>query len=209
MLNNQVIYWIGGSSCAGKSTLAKMYAEKYELELYSCDEYFDRHLQDVATSEYPAMHKVSTMSPNEAFYTREVQEQLSVYIQVFIEDFSFVIKDLAKRKDKPVVVEGNQLLPSLVSAHLNEHHKAIWIIPTEQFQREQYSKREWIQGILQNTENPAVAFNKWMFRDALFSEFVQKSAFELQLNVLEVDGSNTLQENFRLIENLFSEIIHD
>ncbi|OKP82537.1 hypothetical protein [Paenibacillus sp. P32E] len=209
MLNNQVIYWIGGSSCAGKSTLAKMYAEKYELELYSCDEYFDRHLQDVSTSEYPAMHKVSTMSPNEAFYTREVQEQLSVYIQVFIEDFSFVIKDLAKRKDKPVVVEGNQLLPSLVSAHLNEHHKAIWIIPTEQFQREQYSKREWIQGILQNTENPALAFNKWMSRDALFSEFVQKSAFELQLNVLEVDGSKTLQENFRLIENLFSEIIHD
>ncbi|WP_438351033.1 hypothetical protein ACP8HI_10525 [Paenibacillus sp. FA6] len=203
MLRNQVIYWIGGSACAGKSTLARMYAEKHGLELYSCDEHFDRHLKDVSINEYPAMHKVSTMNPNEAFYTREVQEQLCVYIQSFVEDFSFVIKDLAKRTDTPVVVEGNQLIPSLLAPDLKEHHKAVWIIPTEQFQREQYSKRVWIQGILQNTENPTVAFNKWMSRDALFSEFIQKEASELHLNVLKVDGSKTLQENFEYIENYF------
>lgn len=203
MLSNQVVYWIGGSSCAGKSTLARMYAEKHGLELYSCDEHFDSHLKCISTNEYPAMHKVSTMGPNEAFYTREVQEQLSVYIQSFVEDFSFVIKDLAKKTDKPVVVEGNQLLPSLVTAYLNEHHKAVWIVPTEKFQREQYSKRVWIHDILQNTEKPDVAFDKWMSRDALFSDFIQKTASELQLNLLKVDGSKTLQENFEYIENLF------
>jgi 2-phosphoglycerate kinase len=203
LLRNQMIYWIGGSACAGKSTLARMYAEKHGMELYSCDEHFDRHLKEVSISEYPAMYKVSTMNPNEAFYTREVQEQLRVYKQSFIEDFSFVIKDLAKKTDTPLVVEGNQILPSLLVPYLEEHHKAIWIIPTEQFQREHYSRRGWIQGILQNTADPTVAFNNWMSRDALFSEFIQKEASELNLNVLKVDGSKTLQENFEYIENYF------
>ncbi|MFD2613164.1 hypothetical protein [Paenibacillus gansuensis] len=203
MLRNQVVYWIGGSSCAGKSTIARMYAEEHGVKLYSCDEHFDRHLKNVSSTEYPAMHKVSTMSHNEAFYAREVQEQLSLYIQSFVEDFSFVINDLAKRTDKPCVVEGNQLLPSLVSAHLGEHHKAVWIIPTERFQREQYAKRVWIHDILRNTENPKMAFNNWMSRDALFSVFVQNTASKLQLNVLQVDGSKTLKENFEYIENLF------
>jgi hypothetical protein len=44
-----------------------------------------------------------------------------------------------------------------------------------------------------------------MSRDALFSEFIKKVAYEMQLNVLEVDGRKALQENFRLIEKLFLE----
>ncbi|MFY0759698.1 hypothetical protein AB1K32_12540 [Metabacillus dongyingensis] len=204
MLRNEVVYWIGGSACAGKSTLAQMYAEKYQLELYSCDEHFNEHLKSISVKEQPAMYKVSTMNPNEAFYTRGIDEQLKVYIRSFKEDFSFVINDLNKRCDKPIVVEGNQILPSLVLPYLNKKHKAIWIIPTESFQRENYRKRNWINTVLSETNDPDVSFNNWMTRDALFAKFVLQEANDLNLNVLSIDGKKDLKENFKMIESYFS-----
>jgi 2-phosphoglycerate kinase len=201
---NEVIYWIGGSACAGKSTLAKMYAEKFGLESYSCDEHFNEHLKNISVNEQPAMYKVSTMNPNETFYTRDIEEQLRMYVQSFKEDFSFVINDLVKRSGTPIVVEGNQLLPSLVLPYLEERHKAIWIIPTESFQRKYYQKRNWIQTVLRSTEDPAVAFDNWMTRDALFAKLVYQEATDLKLNVLKVDGRKGLRENFELIESYFS-----
>ncbi|MEH6940231.1 hypothetical protein V7056_20655, partial [Bacillus sp. JJ664] len=78
------------------------------------------------------------MTANEAFYLRDINEQLKVYTQSFIEDFQFVINDISNINTKSIVVEGNQLLPSLVYPYLGTNHKAIWIIPTENFQKEFY-----------------------------------------------------------------------
>ncbi|WP_280777320.1 hypothetical protein [Paenibacillus sp. PastM-3] len=198
------IYWIGGSACAGKSTLAGMYAEKYGLQLYACDEHFDQHLQRITAERQPALSRISGLTMNEVFLTREVQEQLDTYIECFQEDFSFVLDDLACMGEEAVVVEGNQLLPALVAPLLRHTDRAIWVIPTEQFQLEHYSKRTWIQGILQRTEEPEHAFCNWMKRDALFAEKVKQEALRLKLPLMEVDGSTSLQENFERIERCFS-----
>jgi adenylate kinase family enzyme len=138
MKRNREIYWIGGSACAGKSTLARQLAEKYKLALYACDEHYE-----------------------------------------------------------------DQLLPSLVAPLLKQIHQAVWVIPAERFQREQYSKREWIHGILQATGNPELSFSNWMQRDALFADRVKREAEERKLKVLEVDGSRTLEQNFTELECWF------
>lgn len=204
MLRNPTIYWIGGSSCAGKSTLAQIFAKKYEFELYSCDDHFNEHLKSISVNDQPAMYKVSTMNANEAFYTRNITEQLKVYIQSFNEDFPFVINDLKKIGDKPIVVEGNQLLPSLVFPFFNVNHKSLWIIPTEDFQREYYRKRDWIYNVLRNTDNPDIAFDNWMIRDSLFAKLVYQEATNLKLNLLQVDGKKSINENFEILEILFT-----
>ncbi|MEK3805773.1 hypothetical protein MHB63_04100 [Bacillus sp. FSL H8-0547] len=204
MRGKEMIYWIGGSACAGKSTLAQMYAKKYGLDLYSCDEHFYEHLKNISKLTQPAMYKVSKMTANEAFYKREIAEQLRVYILSFKEDFLFVINDLAKMSDRPIVVEGNQLLPSLVLPYLNDKDKAIWLIPTENFQREYYKRRNWIEKVLEDTEDPEMAFNNWMTRDALFAKLVYQKATDLKLNVLQVDGSKNSCDNFKLVEDYFN-----
>lgn len=203
-MQQQQIYWIGGSACAGKSTLAKMYADKYGLALYACDEHFNEHMQQISPEEQPAMHRVSRLKMNEVFYTREVDEQLNTYLDCFKEDFAFVLRDLARMGEKAVVVEGNQLLPSLVAPLLERNHKAIWIVPTEQFQWEHYSRREWIHDLLQETDNPEAAFRNWMRRDALFAGRVKEEAGGRELKVLEVDGSLSLEQNFAMLEKYFS-----
>lgn len=200
---NRQIYWIGGSACAGKSTLAGRLAEKYNMTLYACDEHYEDHLQRITGKAQSAMYRVSQMSMNEVFFTRDVSEQLDVYTGCLREDFNYVLSDLECSGDGPIVVEGNQLLPALVAPLLKPMDKAIWVIPAEPFQREQYSKREWIQGILQATENPEVSFNNWMKRDALFAARIRSEAGERKLKVLEADGSRTLEENFAELECWF------
>lgn len=203
-MQDQQIYWIGGSACAGKSTLAKMYADKYGLALYACDEHFHEHMQQISREHQPAMHRVTRLTMNEAFYTRKVEEQLNTYIECFEEDFTFVLLDLARMGEKAVVVEGNQLLPRLVAPLMKNNHKAIWIVPTEQFQWEHYSRREWIHDILQETENSGIAFRNWMKRDALFAARVKEEAEARKLKVLEVDGSLSLKQSFAMLELYFS-----
>ena len=200
----QPVFWIGGSACAGKSTLARRYAEKYGLALYACDEHYDDHLKRITAEEQPGMSRIAQLTVNEVFLTRKVQEQLDTYIECFQEDFALVLDDLACMGSTPVVVEGNQLLPALVAPLLKKTDRAIWIVPAEEFQWEHYSKREWIQGILQETEDPMMAFRNWMKRDALFAGSVKEAAAGLKLHLLEVDGSTTLQQNFERIEEYFS-----
>lgn len=202
-MDNKIIYWIGGSACAGKSTLAKMVADKYKMDLYSCDEHFYEHLKNISAIKYPAMYKVSKMNANEAFYLRDIEEQLRVYIQSFIEDFQFVINDISNSNTSSIVIEGNQLFPSLVFPYLTKNQRAVWIIPTESFQKNYYKKREWVKDILESTEDPTVSFHNWMKRDALFAKFIYQEAKNLKLQTLVVDGSKNIEENFNYIERTF------
>ena len=190
------IYWIGGSSCGGKSSLARRLADEYGLALYSCDEHYEGHLGRIADRAPSAMLAVSRMKAEEIFYTRSVSEQLATYLDVLQEDFHHVRNDLAAFGDGPVVVEGNQLLPWVMEPLLRPQDRAIWLIPTEDFQREHYATRGWIHGILRSTSNPEVAFNNWMTRDALFAERVRTEAQERGLEVMAVDGSRTLDEMY-------------
>ena len=34
-----LIYWLGGSTCAGKSTISNVFSEKYGFTIYHCDDY--------------------------------------------------------------------------------------------------------------------------------------------------------------------------
>lgn len=39
------VWWVGGSPCAGKSTLAAILARRHGLALYRCDEALAAHLR--------------------------------------------------------------------------------------------------------------------------------------------------------------------
>ena len=87
------IYWIGGSSCGGKSTLARRLADEHGMALYSCDEHYEEHLLGISDQAPSAMRTVSRMSADEIFYARSVSEQLSTYVDVLMEDFAHVWPD--------------------------------------------------------------------------------------------------------------------
>ena len=71
----------------------------------------------------------------------------------------------------------------------------IWVIPTADFQREHYSKREWVRRIMEQCSNPEMAFHNWMERDARFAEWIEAEVSALNLQLLKVDGNRTIEEN--------------
>ena len=70
----------------------------------------------------------------------------------------------------------------------------MWVIPTAEFQREHYSRREWVAGILEQCGDPEAAFRNWMARDAEFAVWVTAEASALGLGLLRVGGSRKVDE---------------
>ena len=54
------------------------------------------------------------------------------------------------------------------------------MIPTESFQRQHYSQREWRHDVLRKTSDPERAWENWMARDAYFGREVARQECRLK-----------------------------
>ena len=196
-------YWIGGSPCSGKSTIAEQLASSYGLLAYYCDERFPTHQRQADPHLEPALHSLSTLSWDE-IWMRPIEDQVENVFRVFREEFGMILEDIHSISgDRPLLVEGAALLPELVVGLLEDPKQAVWVVPSPAFQRRHYEKREWVQGILEQCRDPQTAFDNWMERDARFAERVAAQAKSLGLEVIYVDGMLGVDEVAAMVARLF------
>jgi 2-phosphoglycerate kinase len=197
------VFWLGGSPCAGKSSLSEVLAERYDLDLYHVDEAFEIHAQRFDPVLHPALVKWCASAWNER-WAQPVDSLLREVIACYGEHFALILEDIrAAQKQKPLLVEGSALLPGQVARVLSRKNQAIWLIPTSDFQREHYAKREWVRGIVEQCDNPPAAFQNWMERDAQFADWLRAEVKALGLNLLSVDGECTIEENATIVAAQF------
>lgn len=111
---------------------------------------------------------------------------------------------LSLPQSEPILVEGTCLLPRCVHTVLSSRSAAVWMVPTEGFQRAHYASRGlWVQAILNECATPEQAFENWMGRDVAFARWVVSTADELGLRTIPIDGSRTIAESARLVADLF------
>jgi hypothetical protein len=183
------ILWIGGSPCAGKSTLATSLAGKYGCALYRCDEAYDAHLGQSTPAGQPLMARLKALSWN-AIWMRPVETLIREEFAFYREEFPLILDDLrALPGTAPLIVEGTALLPELVAPLLNAPMEALWLVPTPGFQRAHYARRPWVRDILKQCSDPEQAFENWMRRDIGFADEVERQAAVQHLWSLRVDGS--------------------
>ncbi|WP_420644884.1 hypothetical protein [Candidatus Leptofilum sp.] len=195
-------YWIGGSPCAGKSTIAQRLAAQYSLHLYQCDTEFEHHLRQSTAEASPTIHHLHQLSCDE-LWLRPVTEQLNTEIAYHAERFELILADLCRLPTEPVLVEGAELMPTAVFPLLTRTNQAIWLVPTADFQRHHYAQRPWIHEVLRECSQPAQAFENWMQRDIAYANWVQQETTVRNLNCLIVDGSHSIEENCqRVAESL-------
>ena len=189
------VLWLGGSPCAGKSSIGEILAQRFSLDVYHVDEAFEAHAQRVSPAHQPALTKWNGCSWNER-WIQPVDDLVQNVIACYQEHFALVYEDILKNsKKKSLIVEGAALLPRQVASVLPNRSQAIWLIPSADFQRAHYSEREWARVIVAQCDQPDVAFHNWMERDIRFAEWVEAEAIALDLAVLRVDGKRTLEEN--------------
>lgn len=133
--------WMGGSPCSGKTSTATNLAEAYGLRVIHMDEAFEAHRQHITQNEHPMLHKWTTNSWND-LWMQPIKVLLEEAIKCYREQFALIAETLrSKEVEGQVLIEGTSLLPAIVAPLLPTTLQGIWMVPTKQFQWEQYRKR--------------------------------------------------------------------
>lgn len=189
------IRWIGGGSGAGKSTIACLLAEEYGLRLYHCDDTQSAHTARSNAADHPLLHAFLALTMDERWVKRTPEEMFRTFHGFHGEGFRLILEDLLDLPtDVPVLVEGYKLLPRLVFPLLSRVDQAVWLIPTPEWRRTALSRRGSLWSIAGRTSDPQTALANSLARDALYTEEVARQAAALQLPIIEVNGSTTVDE---------------
>ena len=181
------LWWIGGSPCSGKSTVAGIVSASRNMLLYSCDDAFERHAATIQPTAGPTLQKVTAMSIEDRL-AQPVEVQVGDVFRLYREEFPLILQDLSDAGAR-VLVEGAALLPELLASQNVPPERAVWVVPTEDFQRRQYRQRTWAHNLLASAVDPERTFIRWMQRDAAFAQLISDQARELGYPVITVDGT--------------------
>jgi hypothetical protein len=201
------VLWIGGGTDAGKTSLARMFAARYGVDIY----HFDRPSPSweaitISKSEYPHSLRWQRMSDEER-WLRSAEVQAQHVYQMWAEQNSYRLHDLLSLPtEKRIVAEGYGFLPTVVAPLIKSHRQAIWLVPTEAFKAKTFKARvlEGAKGSYRHrVKNPEKALALHRQRDMLITERVKKEATAHNLRLLTIDGSDSLEEVFTIVEDHF------
>lgn len=197
-----VRYWLGGSACAGKTSIARLLAAGHGLALYSCDDHFEEHRQRADPARHPHFHRLMD-APMEELWARPAEVQAAELLRFYEDELGLVLEDL-QRLPGPVLVEGAGLLPERIAAACPDPRHALWLISSPEFRRQAYPRRgAFVEGLLGRCADPEEAFSRWMERDDRIAGHLAAEARRCGLSVLEVDGRQGVEEMARQVGERF------
>lgn len=187
------VYWIGGGSAAGKSTIARRIAAAHNLVLYSTDETMSDHARRITASDCPFLHQFMTMDMDERWLNRSPTVMFETFHWFKGEGFSLIVDDLLRLPgNSGVLVEGFRLLPMLVNPFLAQPERAVWLLPSPDFRQAVFDSRggsAW--RFLGKTSEPEKALSNLLERDRMFTDQLRAETQNLSLHTIEVISSMT------------------
>ena len=197
------IYFIGGSPCSGKSTIAEILSEKLDFTYFKVDDHLDRYMEAAASHGSAVCKKSREMHPDEV-WMRDPSLQCVEELQIYEDIFPYVLADLEQLPgDKPIVTEGAAYLPKLMKQTGILPNRFLSLTPTPKFQISHYSKREWVPYVLEGCRDKEQAFSNWMERDILFAEEVRQQCAKVQYVSLVNNGEASVAEMVEFVISHF------
>lgn len=199
------VYWVGGGSGSGKSTIARRVADRYGMRLYDTDAVMPDHARRMPVEQAPYLGEFAAMSLDDRWVARSPREMLDTFHWFHGEGFNLIVEDLlALPADRPVVAEGFRLLPDLVRPLLAEVGHAVWLLPTLQFREAVFDSRggpAW--GFIARTGDPRHALQNLLRRDAMFTDRLTEQTRELDLHGFAVDFTVPEEDLVRRVSEVF------
>lgn len=183
------VYYIGGSPCSGKSTVAEIVAKKFDFYYFKVDDFLESYTQKGAKHSFPICLKQHEMCPEEIWMrdsTLQCREELEFYREIF----EFVQEDLMRYQGHtPIITEGAAYLPELMKWYHVTKDRYIAITPTKEFQISRFKERDFVPYVLEGCTDKEKAFDHWMDRDVLFAQEVRQQCQELNYASILIDGT--------------------
>ena len=188
------VYWIGGGSGAGKSTIARRIAAERGLHYYATDDVMADHGRRSTPESCPYLHAFIAMDMDERWVNRSPSVMLETFHWFLGEGFNLIIEDLLRLPKEPgVIVEGFRLLPHLVQPLLATRRQAVWLLPSPAFRQAVFDSRGGTQwAFIGKTSNPQRALHNVLERDAMFTDRLAEEATRLDMNIIAVDATLTV-----------------
>lgn len=198
------MYWLGGGSGAGKSTIARRLAAQHGLRVYPTDAAMAAHDGRITRQEAPFLTEFKAMSMDERWVNRSPEAMLETFHWFRGEGFGLIVEDLLRLPAEPgVIAEGFRLLPRLVQPLTTPHH-AVWLLPTPAFRRAAFASRGSLWQIASKTSDPEHALHNLLERDRMFTDRLGREARRLDLPVIEVSTAMTEEGLARRVTEVFA-----
>ena len=205
----QHIYWIGGGSGAGKSTIARRIASQHGLRFYATDDVMADHARRSTQEDCPWLHRFMAMDMDERWVNRPPKTLLETFHWFQGEGFNMIIEDLLSLPSEHgvipgTIVEGFRLLPRLVKPLLSQPAHAVWLLPTPAFRQAVLESRggsAW--GFLARTTDPERALRNLLERDRMFTDILREETARLDLPAIEVDATLTEDDLDKRVTEVF------
>ena len=195
------VYWIGGSGCSGKSTIADMMVKDFGFTVYHCDEHWDDHFSRAKPESQPLACTIRDMDWEDLFLLPPV-EFAKLTSGFWEEDFEMIIDDLYALPKEKLVVEGVSIDPKFVQ-DVADPQRVIIMIAFEEFQRAHYLKRDFAKSWFQEFNDPKRVFDNLMKSNALLAKSVENRARELGFKVIIIDEKSTISNNMNIVKKHF------
>jgi hypothetical protein len=199
------VLWIGGGPQAGKTTLSRLLAGKWDLKIYNLDWHAVR---EHAGRPGTAVAAFQRLSMDERWAVPSADELLERSVAIWQDGFTLVVEDLLALPDsRTIVAEGPGAFPWCVAPLLSSPRQAIFLVPTRE-RRDIVASRRWGSG--QGERFPGIlererALTNVSARDALLDTRIMSSCAELGLRCERLDGSLDLDDSLALVEDHFRE----
>ncbi len=202
------VYFINGTAYAGKSTMVKLLAEKYNG--IACEENYHDELRDGLDSrEFPGLTYTRDLQDWSDFIRRTPDEYESWIKQTTKECTILEMRILEKlsKQNKPVFVDTN--IPVEVLAEITDKdHVLIMLaepdISVKRFFERPDKEKQFLYQLLLQEENPNEAIEN--FRECLKrvnSEEIYHKFLNYGFNVIIRDEERTVDETLSLVEDAF------
>src|SRR5215469_9927258 len=189
------VYWIGGGSGAGKSTVARRLASRHGLRLYGTDDAMSEHDGRFLPPDAPLLSRFKAMDMDDRWVNQSPETMLESFHWFQGELFGLIVEDLLSLPAEPgLIAEGFRLLPRLVKPLLGQPGHAVWLLPTPGFRRAAFASRGALWQIAGQTSDPEKALRNLLERDRMFTELLAQETERLELPAVEIDTTMTEED---------------